>query len=44
LHVISDLAKHTQVLFFTHHGRLAELGMEAGAQLIELDSAIAAIA
>ena len=44
LHVIGDLAKHTQVLFFTHHRRLAELGIKAGAQLIELDSAAAAIA
>ena len=43
LHVIGDSAKHTQVLFFTHHRRLAELGMEAGAQLIELDSVVAAI-
>jgi len=38
LHVIGELAKHTQVLFFTHHRRLAELGGKAGAQLIELDS------
>jgi len=38
LHVIGDLARRTQVLFFTHHRRLAELGMMAGAQLIELNS------
>jgi len=38
LEVIGDLAKHAQVLFFTHHRRLAELGMMAGAQMIELDS------
>jgi uncharacterized protein YhaN len=38
LQVIGDLAKHAQVLFFTHHRRLAELGMMAGAQMIELDS------
>ena len=38
LQVIGDLAKRTQVLFFTHHRRLAELGMMAGAQMIELDS------
>jgi uncharacterized protein YhaN len=44
LQVISELAKRTQVLFFTHHRRLAELGMKAGAQMIELDSAAAAIA
>jgi uncharacterized protein YhaN len=37
LQVISDLAKHTQVLFFTHHRRLTELGMKAGAQVIELE-------
>ena len=39
LEVIGDLAKRTQVLFFTHHRRLAELGIKAGAQLIELDTA-----
>lgn len=44
LRVIGDLAKRTQVLFFTHHRRLAELGAEAGAQLIQLDDAPAAIA
>jgi uncharacterized protein YhaN len=38
LQVIGDLAKRTQVLFFTHHRRLAELGMMAGAQMIDLDS------
>jgi uncharacterized protein YhaN len=38
LHVIGDLAKRTQVLFFTHHRRLAELGMTAGARMIELNS------
>jgi hypothetical protein len=38
LEVIGDLAERTQVLFFTHHRRLAELGMKAGAQLIELDT------
>jgi uncharacterized protein YhaN len=38
LQVMGDLAKHAQVLFFTHHRRLAELGMMAGAQMIELDS------
>src|SRR5208337_723210 len=38
LHVVSDLAKRTQVLFFTHHRRLAELGVMEGAQMIELDS------
>ncbi len=45
LAVIGDLAKRTQVLFFTHHRRLAELGIEAGAQIVELgpiaDAAVA---
>jgi uncharacterized protein YhaN len=44
LRVIGDLAKRTQVLFFTHHRRLAELGIEAGARLIELDAAATATA
>jgi uncharacterized protein YhaN len=44
LQVIGELAKHTQVLFFTHHRRLAELGMDAGAHMIDLESAAAAIA
>jgi uncharacterized protein YhaN len=39
LDIIGDLAKRTQVLFFTHHRRLAELGIKAGARLIELDTA-----
>jgi uncharacterized protein YhaN len=43
LEVIGDLAKHTQVLFFTHHRRLAELGAKAGAQMIELSSLTPAI-
>lgn len=38
LQVIGELAKCTQVLFFTHHRRLAELGTKAGAQMIELGS------
>jgi uncharacterized protein YhaN len=38
LAVIRELATKTQVLFFTHHRRLADLGMEAGAQMIELSS------
>lgn len=45
LQVIGEVAKSTQVLFFTHHKRLAELGIRAGAQMIELDSlATAAVA
>jgi uncharacterized protein YhaN len=42
LQVIGELAKCTQVLFFTHHRRLADLGMKAGAQVIELDTSAAA--
>jgi uncharacterized protein YhaN len=42
LQVIADLAKRTQVLFFTHHRRLAELGVNAGGQMIELGSLAAA--
>jgi uncharacterized protein YhaN len=38
LQVIGDLAKHTQVLFFTHHSRLAELGTKAGGLMIDLSS------
>jgi uncharacterized protein YhaN len=38
LRVIADLAKRTQVLFFTHHKRLADLGLDAGAQKIDLRS------
>jgi hypothetical protein len=29
------------VLFFTHHRHLAELGIKAGARIIELDSSVA---
>jgi uncharacterized protein YhaN len=36
LQVIGELAKRTQVLFFTHHRRLTELGVTAGAQMIDL--------
>src|SRR5205807_9176528 len=38
LQIIGELAKCTQVLFFTHHRRLAELGTRAGAHMIELGS------
>jgi uncharacterized protein YhaN len=45
LEVISELAGRTQVLFFTHHARLAELGARNGAQVIQLtDVAAAAVA
>jgi uncharacterized protein YhaN len=38
LQVIGELARCTQVLFFTHHQRLADLGTRAGAQIVELGS------
>jgi uncharacterized protein YhaN len=38
LKVLSNLARRTQVLFFTHHRHLEELGREAGAQIIDLNS------
>jgi uncharacterized protein YhaN len=38
LQVIGDLGKRTQVLLFTHHRRLAELGNRAGGQIIDLSS------
>jgi uncharacterized protein YhaN len=36
LKVLADLARRTQVLFFTHHRHLEELGCEAGARIIDL--------
>jgi uncharacterized protein YhaN len=44
LEALGGLATRTQVLFFTHHRHLAELGIRAGAQIIELDSSDAATA
>jgi len=38
LRAIGELAKCTQVLFFTHHRRLAELGSNLGAQVLDLSS------
>jgi len=38
LKVLSNLARRTQVLFFTHHRHLEELGREAGAHIIDLNS------
>jgi uncharacterized protein YhaN len=38
LKVLSNLARRTQVLFFTHHRHLEALGREAGAQIIDLTS------
>ena len=40
LHVLCDLAKRTQVIFFTHHRRLTELGAKAGGQIIEFESTL----
>jgi hypothetical protein len=37
LKVLSNLARRTQVLFFTHHRHLEGLGREAGAQIIDLN-------
>jgi uncharacterized protein YhaN len=36
LKVLCDLARRTQVLFFTHHRHLEQLGREAGAQIVDL--------
>jgi uncharacterized protein YhaN len=36
LKVLGDLARRTQVLLFTHHRHLEELGREAGARIIDL--------
>lgn len=36
LEVLAEVAHHTQVLFFTHHSRLVELGLKAGASVIHL--------
>jgi uncharacterized protein YhaN len=44
LQVLGDLAKRTQVLFFTHHRRLADLGTKACAQALDLGSLAAAAA
>ncbi len=35
---LADLARLTQVLFFTHHRHLEALGYEAGARIIELNA------
>jgi uncharacterized protein YhaN len=40
LGVLGNLAKLTQVLFFTHHRHLEELGRVAGAQIVELRSSV----
>lgn len=45
LQVLAEIAQRTQVLFFTHHSRLADLGLKAGASVIQLQpSAASAVA
>lgn len=45
LQVLAEIAQRTQVLFFTHHSRLADLGLKAGASVIHLQpSAASAVA
>jgi uncharacterized protein YhaN len=36
LDVLGELASQTQVLLFTHHSHVADMGTKADAQLIEL--------
>lgn len=38
LEVFGDLARRTQVLLFTHHRRVADLAVKAGARIVELDA------
>jgi uncharacterized protein YhaN len=42
LNVLASVATRTQVLFFTHHRHLADLGREAGAQIMELGQSVGA--
>jgi uncharacterized protein YhaN len=42
LKILASLATRTQVLFFTHHRHLAELGGEAGARIVELGQSVSA--
>jgi uncharacterized protein YhaN len=45
LQVLAEVAHRTQVLFFTHHSRLIDLGLKAGASVIHLQpSAVTAMA
>jgi uncharacterized protein YhaN len=41
LEVLAEIAQRTQVLFFTHHSRLADLGSEVGAYVIHLQASAA---
>jgi uncharacterized protein YhaN len=43
LNILASLATRTQVLFFTHHRHLADLGCEAGAQIVDLGQTVGAI-
>lgn len=43
LQVLAEIAQRTQVLFFTHHSRLAELGLKAGASVIQLQPSAASV-
>jgi uncharacterized protein YhaN len=38
---LAEIAQRTQVLFFTHHSRLADLGSKAGASVIHLQPSAA---
>jgi uncharacterized protein YhaN len=40
LKVLAEIAQRTQVLFFTHHSRLADLGSQAGAGVIRLQASL----
>ena len=43
LQVLAAIAQRTQVLFFTHHSRLADLGLKAGASVIHLQPSAASV-
>jgi uncharacterized protein YhaN len=43
LQVLAEIAQRTQVLFFTHHSRLADLGLKAGASVIHLQPSAASV-
>lgn len=43
LEVLAQIAQRTQVLFFTHHLRLADLGLKAGASVVHLQRSAASV-
>jgi uncharacterized protein YhaN len=43
LQVLAETALRTQVLFFTHHSRLADLGLKAGASVIHLQPSASSV-